>query len=181
MKSAEKPPSSKTVLNKLTKKLVVPPKSAKQSSESISPKKGSSLMKKFKLKSKSAEVATKNVSLSLPSTSSALRRQTPEGDESLLLIRSVSERNLSEHLKSTEIFPSSSSSSLVVDNKDTGKVVNVKEEIREIDGEVAAAVSVEPESDQRNLGRLKNMPAYGDLIIDSAIMVNSLFRNLSSM
>ncbi|XP_064215429.1 ras-related protein Rab-32 isoform X1 [Tribolium castaneum] len=151
------PSEHKTIVEvtqeKRTKKVVIPPKS----SNFLKPKKASLLIKKIKLKSKSPSRSPKEgpVSLSLPSTStSPLGRQTPEGDDSLMFAKSVSESNLSESWKSAETLAKSADNSGVKAESSQNRVC------------------VEVPERTKSLETLKDMPAYGDLIFDPAATVS---------
>ncbi|CAG9855271.1 unnamed protein product [Phyllotreta striolata] len=90
---------------KRPKKLVIPPKSK--------PKR-SFIAKKLKLRSKSLQEKQEIKEISripLPNTSSD-ERQTPEGDENLMLTRSASDTNLQESWKSAEKVEESSKTDL---------------------------------------------------------------------
>ncbi|CAH1377791.1 hypothetical protein MTP99_019203 [Tenebrio molitor] len=121
------------------KKIIIPPKSPKLPKA----KKPNFLVRKLKLKSKSPP-RDPQVSLSLPSTS--VGRQTPEGDDGFRLPKSVSETNLTESRKSA--------GNSAKDNEPT--VESRRRECVEV-----------PERAQ-SLEALKDMPAYGDLIVDPA-------------
>jgi hypothetical protein len=121
------------------KKIIIPPKSPKLPKA----KKPNFLVRKLKLKSKSPP-RDPQVSFSLPSTS--VGRQTPEGDDGFRLPKSVSETNLTESRKSA--------GNSAKDNEPT--VESRRRECVEV-----------PERAQ-SLEALKDMPAYGDLIVDPA-------------
>lgn len=129
-----------TSLDEKKKKIVVPSESTK----SLKPKKHSFLLKKLKLKSKSP---TRNsVSLSLPKASTAIARQTPEGDDNFSILKSVSETNLAESWINAEDLKDS------VDKSRKRRPSEIR-------------VCEVPER-TKSLENLKDMPAYGDLIVE---------------
>lgn len=163
--STEKKTEEGTSLTKRAKKILIPPKSPK----SAKLKRANFLIRKLRLKSKSAPTRSESADIAklpLQSTSTQstpVERQTPEGDDNnFVLTKSASETNLQESWKSSENI-----------EKETASVTSItKSEISFDNPEFY--VSSEPRKSiperTKSLENLRKMPAYGELILDSSTL-----------
>ncbi|XP_050313511.1 ras-related protein Rab-32 isoform X1 [Anthonomus grandis grandis] len=159
----EKKQEEAVSLTKRAKKILIPPKSPK----SAKLKRANFLIRKLKLKSKSAPTRSESADISkLPSQgassqSTPVERQTPEGDDNFVLTKSASETNLQESWKSSENI-----------DKDTESASASKSEVSFDNPEFY--ISSEPRKSiperTKSLENLRKMPAYGELILDSATL-----------
>ncbi|ENN81134.1 hypothetical protein HUJ04_012556 [Dendroctonus ponderosae] len=166
--SPEKNLEEGTSLSKRAKKILIPPNSPK----SVKTKRANFLIRKLKLKSKSVPVRAELAEIAQPSQSSSpqpAERQTPEGDENFRLAKAASETNLQDSWKSSETI-----------EKDTTSATSfTKSEISVDYSEFY--VSSEPRKSilerAKSLENLRKMPAYGELILDSAALVSNANAN----
>ncbi|XP_066258940.1 ras-related protein Rab-32 isoform X1 [Euwallacea similis] len=156
-------PEEGTSLTKRAKKILIPPKSPK----SVKLKRANFLIKKLKLKSKSASTKAEPEDISkLPSQGSKqttpVERQTPEGDDNFVLTKSASEANLQESWNSAENLEKGSASATSI----------AKSEVSVDNPEFY--VSSEPRKSvlerTKSLENLRKMPAYGELFLDSSTL-----------
>lgn len=149
------------VREKEVKKVVVPPKSPKLSKL----KRSHFLIKKLKLKTKFTPSSASqseitdiaNLGPRSNSSSSTIERQTPEGDDNFILTKSASETNLQETWKSVE--------NLTKDNKKSSTKSAVTVECNQF--YLSSEQKGLPER-AKSLENIKDMPAYGELILDQA-------------
>ncbi|KAJ8974285.1 hypothetical protein NQ317_013174 [Molorchus minor] len=134
-----------------------------KSPKSTKLKRSYSLIKKLKLKSKlnpitAPQTEGDTANSAQPSTSSepaSIERQTPEGDDNFILTKSASDTNLQETWKTVE--------NLMKDNKNTSiKSAAAIESNQFYLGKEQTSL---PER-TKSLENLKDMPAYGELILD---------------
>lgn len=159
--SPEKNSEEGTSLTKRTKKILIPPNSPK----SVETKRANFSIRKLKLKSKSVPVRAE-LEVAQPTQNISpqpVERQTPEGGDQFRLAKSASETNLQDSWKSSEDI-----------EKDTASATSITKSQISIDNP-EFCVSSEPRKSilerAKSLENLRKMPAYGELILDSAALV----------
>lgn len=128
-------------------------------------KKSSSLIKRFKLRTRSASASVQEAEkVEEPSSSveNTVERQTPEGDDSLPIEKAASDTNLTENSwKSAETLTRE-------DIPKSTSVIN----IQSYQYQVTISEDALPQR-TKSLEDIKGMPAFGDLILDPNAMVNN--------